>query len=49
MKIAEPLKPTSPLSSGAGIVATSSADSQPAKSWTDGMMIKMIAKAELKS
>jgi hypothetical protein len=49
MKIAEPSKPTSPFSSGAGIAATSSDDSQPARSWTDGTTIQMFAKAEFRS
>ena len=49
MKIAKPSKLTTPFSLGSGMFATSSADSHAARSWTDGTMIRVSAKAEFKS
>ena len=49
MKIAEPSKPTTPFSLGAGMFATSLADSHAARSWTDRTTIRVSTKAEFKS
>jgi hypothetical protein len=49
MKIAKPSKPTSPISLGARIMATSLADLQPASSWTNGTIIQIFAKAKFRS
>ena len=49
MKIAEPSKPTTPFSLGAGMFATSSADSHAARSWTDGTTIQVSTKEKFKS